>query len=122
MLEREVSELKRAISEISKKIDELGARAVGGGAVPSAIPLGPVAVLREEEEEVEGPFSIKRVMFTPAMLYYYQWYKVKKGQKGMSLDEFLREVIYDHFENCLGVKVGVVVKKRREEAEVEATG
>jgi len=67
---------------------------------------------KEAEEkvyELEGSKIKKTIDFSPITLQYYDYYVTKTGDN-ISLGEFIDNVIDEHFRECLGIEVGVIVR------------
>jgi len=63
----------------------------------------------EKVYELEGSKIKKTIDFSPITLQYYDWYITKTGIN-ISLGQFIDEVIEEHFRECLGVEIGVIIR------------
>jgi len=64
----------------------------------------------EREIEVGDVFKIpRRINLSPQTIQYYQWYVTKSGGD-MSIDEFINDVIEEHFTECLNVEIGIITR------------
>ena len=65
--------------------------------------------VEEREIEIEGSKIRKTVELSPMTLQYYDYYIAKTGTN-ISLGEFIDEVVDEHFRECLGIEVAVIVR------------
>jgi len=67
----------------------------------------------ERDLEVTDVLKIpRRVNLSPQVIQYYQWYISKSGDD-MTIDDFINEVIEEHFNDCLNVEIGIITRPGR---------
>jgi len=67
----------------------------------------------ERDLEVEDVLKIpKKINLSPQTIQYYQWYLSKSGDN-MTIDEFINEVVEEHFNDCLNVEIGIITRPGR---------
>jgi len=70
------------------------------------------AEVEERYLELEGTKIKKSVVLSPITIQYYDYYIKKTGDK-IDLGEFIDEVVDEHFRECLGIEVAVIVRKKK---------
>jgi len=67
----------------------------------------------ERDLEVTDVLKIpRRINLSPQVIQYYQWYISKSGDD-MTIDDFINEVIEEHFNDCLNVEIGIITRPGR---------
>jgi len=66
-------------------------------------------VAEERYLELEGTKIKRTLTLSPITIQYYDYYITKTGDK-IDLGEFIDNVVDEHFRECLGIEVGVIVR------------
>ena len=94
-------DVKSMLSSLIKRIE----------AIEEYIASSKSTVIERSIEVGTEPKIRKTIELYPQTIQYYNWF-IAKGKTNMSLDEFINETIDEHFRDCLGVEVGIIVRPR----------